>query len=85
MIKFTRHSLERMNNRGISKEMIMLTIQYGENIKDKIILNCKIIKNILTKVNVEMKSKLLKLLDKGGITVVMADDASIITVYNCNR
>ena len=85
MIKFTKHAIKRMNQRGISKEMIDLTIEYGRCIKDKIILNAREIKKILTKVSKELKSKLLKILDKGGLTVVLSDDASVITVYNCNK
>jgi hypothetical protein len=85
MIQFTKHAIKRMNQRGISKEMIDITIQYGKCIKDKIILNTKAIKRILTKVSKELKSKLLKILDKGGLTVVLSDDASVITVYNCNK
>jgi len=85
MINYTKHAIKRMNQRGISKEMINLTIEYGRCIKDKIILNVRDIKKILNKVTSELKSKLLKILDKGGLTVVLSDDASIITVYNCNK
>jgi len=85
MLNFTKHAIKRMNQRGISKEMINLTIEYGKCIKDKIILNSRDIKKMLYKVSQELKSKLLKILDKGGLTVILGDDASVITVYNCNR
>ena len=85
MINFTKHAMKRMNQRGITKEMIDLTIEYGICIKDKIILNTKEIKKIIHKVAKDLKSKLLKILDKGGLTVVLGDDASVITVYNCNK
>jgi hypothetical protein len=85
MINFTKHAIKRMNQRGISKEMINLTIEYGKCIQDKIILNSREIKKLISKVSIELKSKLLKILDKGGVTVVLGDDASIITVYNCNK
>ena len=85
MIKFTKHAIKRMNQRGVSKEMIDITIIFGKCVNDKIILNRKEIRKILYKVTQEIKSKLLKILDKGGLTVILADDASIITVYNCNK
>ena len=85
MINFTKHAMKRMNQRGISKEMIDLTIEYGKCVQDKIILNTRDIKKLIKKVAKEIKSKLLKILDKGGVTVVLSDDASVITVYNCNK
>ena len=85
MLNFTKHAIKRMNQRGISKEMINLTIEYGKCIKDKIILNSRDIKKMIHKVSQELNSKLLKILDKGGLTVILGDDASVITVYNCNR
>lgn len=85
MINFTKHAIKRMNQRGITKEMIDLTIEYGKCKKDKIILNMKEIKKLIKKVSTKLKSKLLHILDKGGLTVVLGDDAFVITVYNCNR
>jgi hypothetical protein len=85
MITYTKHAMTRMNQRGITKEMINLTIEYGMCSNDKIILGTKIIKKLLNKVASDLKSKLLKILDKGGVTVVLGEDASVITVYNCNR
>lgn len=85
MITFTKHAIKRMNQRGISREMIDLTIEYGKCVKDKIILNSREVKKLIKKVSQELKSKLLKILDKGGLTVILGDDASVITVYNCNK
>ncbi len=82
MIKFTKHGLQRMNQRGITKEMIELTIEYGEYQKDKIILKSRDIKKLIRKVSQEIKSKLMKLLDKGGLVVVLSDDCAVITVYH---
>ncbi len=82
MIKFTKHATLRMNQRGITKEMIELTIEYGQYQKDKIILKSRDIKKLIRKVSQEIKSKLMKLLDKGGLVVVMGDDCAVITVYN---
>jgi sulfopyruvate decarboxylase TPP-binding subunit len=81
MITFTKHGLRRMNQRGVTKEMIELTVKYGKYIQDKIILKIKEIKRLLPKVSQEIKNKLLKLLDKGGLVVVLSDYCSVITVY----
>ena len=81
MITFTKHGMRRMNQRGITKEMIDLTIEYGQYRKDKIILKSRDIKRLITKVTTELKAKLMKLLDKGGLVVVLSDDCAVITVY----
>ena len=81
MIKFTKHGMKRMNQRGITKEMIDLTIEYGQYHKDKIILKSRDIKKLIKRVTKELKAKLMKLLDKGGLVVVLSDDCAVITVY----
>ena len=82
MLEFTIHGRARMNQRGISKEMIDIVLEFGEYVKDKVILTSKKIKAIIKKVSAELKSKLLKILDKGGLIVILGDDCSVITVYN---
>jgi len=82
MLAFTKHAMSRMNQRGISKEMIDLTLVYGKCINDRVILKSRDIKKLLHKVSREVKSKLLKILDKGGLVVVLSDDYAVITVYN---
>lgn len=82
MLKFTKHGRARMNQRGITKEMIELTIEHGQYHKDKIILESRDIKKLITKVSQDIKRKLMKILDKGGLVVVLSDDCAVITVYN---
>ena len=82
MLTFTRHALQRMNQRGVTKEMIELTITYGKYQKDKVILKSRDIKGLLKKVSKDVRSKLMKLLDKGGLVVVLSDECAVITVYN---
>lgn len=82
MIAFTKHGMRRMNQRGITKEMIELTIEYGHYHKDKVILKSRDIKKLLTKVSSHIKSRLMKLLDKGGLVVVLSDDITVITAYH---
>jgi len=82
MLKFTKHGRARMNQRGITKEMIELTIEYGQYHKDKIILKSRDIKKLITFVSQNIRKKLMKILDKGGLVVVLSDDCAVITVYN---
>ena len=82
---YTNHALARMNQRGITKEMIELTLEYGRLAKDKIVFNKKHILQLLDRVTKTLKSKLLKLLDKGGLVVVLGDNTEIVTVYNPYR
>jgi hypothetical protein len=42
----------------------------------------KSIKKLISKVNTILKPKLLNILDKGGVTVVLSDEASVITVID---
>lgn len=85
MIAYTKHGMERMNQRGVTSEMIDLVLEYGEYIQDKVILNRKIIRGLINRVAKNLKSKLIKLLDKGGLVVVLSDDNTLITTYNCNK
>jgi len=79
MLKLTKHALQRMNQRGITKNMIELALDYGKFVKDKVILGRKEIKKIIKKYPT-LKSKLLKLFDSKGLVVVF-DNNYIITVY----
>ena len=85
MLEFTTHAQKRMNQRGISKDMIELTLEFGKYMKDKVILNFQQIKKLLSKVSIDVKSRLLKIMDKGGLVVVLSDRYSVITVYNKYR
>ena len=82
MLEFIKHAKARMNQRGISLEMIELTLEYGKYIQDIVILKYRDIKALLHKITQEIKSKLLKIMDKGGLVVVLSDDYAVITVYN---
>lgn len=85
MIAVTIHGMARMNQRGITKEMIEIVLEYGDYIQDKVILNSRKLKKLIKKVSKSLKSKLLKLLDKGGLVVVLGDNNVLITTYNHNR
>lgn len=78
----THHINKRVRQRGITKRMIELTLEFGEVQADKIRLGTRRIKKLL-KTHKELKSDLLKILDKGGL-VVVASGSSLITAYNWN-
>jgi len=78
----TLHLKQRVRQRGITNRMIELTLKYGIPQKDKIKLGIKHIKELLQS-HGHLKADLLKILDKGGLIVVVSNNA-IITAYNWN-
>jgi len=76
----TNHFNQRVRQRGITNRMIELTLEFGELYKDKIRLGVRQIKKLL-KTHKDIKSDLLKILDKGGLVVVVSD-AAFITAYD---
>jgi hypothetical protein len=84
----TVHAGQRMNQRGITKEMIRLVLEYGELQGGKIDLNQEGAARLVARLHKELKIA-KKLLDKGGMTVVSAegftaDESVIVTAYNHN-
>ena len=78
----TYHINQRVRQRGITKRMIELTLEFGEVQADKIRLGSRRIKKLL-RTHKELKKDLLKILDKGGLVVVVSG-ATLITAYNWN-
>ena len=81
-MKLSTHFIKRMNNRGISAEMVNIAFIFGEDRGDKIILSRKITKELMQRYS-KQKNILTKIYDKGGVTLVSKDD-TLITVYNSN-
>jgi len=75
----TLHLNQRTRQRGITKQMIDLTLEYGKLKGDKIRLGTRRIDELL-RTKVELKPELLKLMDKGGLIVVFSG-AALITAY----
>ena len=76
----TLHINQRARQRGITNRMIELTLEYGIVQADKIKLGTRRIKKLL-RTHKNLKSDLLKILDKGGLVVVVSG-AAMITAYN---
>jgi hypothetical protein len=78
----TQHSLARMSQRGLSKSLIDLVFEYGKEQGDKLILNKKTTQRMIKEID-SMRKELLRIIDKGGVTVVVDND-TLITAYNTN-
>ena len=75
----TLHINQRARQRGITNEMITLTLEYGKRKGDKIRLGTRRIKELL-QIHSDLKPQLLKIMDKGGLIVVFSG-AVLITAY----
>ena len=76
----TLHINQRARQRGITNRMIELTMEYGIVQADKIKLGTRRIKKLLH-THKHIKADLLKIMDKGGLVVVVSG-AAMITAYN---
>lgn len=76
----TFHARQRMSQRGITREMIDLVLEYGQVSQDKAVLGRKDAQALLLRLQQQMRV-LKKVLDKGGV-VVVADNDRVITTYN---
>jgi hypothetical protein len=81
-MKTTLHFQQRMNQRGISKDMIEVVLEHGISANDQYILDRDHAQKVLDEVR-RQERLLLKVIDKGGVVVVAAD-GHLITTYNCS-
>ena len=79
-MKKTKHIDKRMNQRGITQDMIDFTLNFGEVTNDKWFTNKKILQESIRQLEQQIKTA-KRLLDKGGI-VVVSEDESLITAYH---
>lgn len=78
----TKHCQTRMSQRGLPKRLVDLVLEFGKENGDKLILNKKATQKVIDEIDT-MRKELLKVMDKGGVTVVIDND-SLITAYNTN-
>jgi len=78
----TKHCQARMSQRGLPKRLLDLVLEFGKDKGDKLILNKKATQKVINEIDT-MRKELLKIMDKGGVTVVI-DDETLITAYNTN-
>jgi hypothetical protein len=75
----TRHINDRMNQRGLKREMIELALEHGKLVGDKYVLNRKLA--LATIGELKKKQKALEhAASKGGVTVI-ASNETLITAY----
>jgi hypothetical protein len=76
----TKHCQSRMAQRGLPKRLLELVLEFGKENGDKLILNKKATQKVIEEIDM-IRKELLKVLDKGGVTVVL-DNNMLITAYN---
>jgi len=78
----TKHCQARMAQRGLPKRLLDLVLEFGKDSGDKLILNKKATQKVIDEID-NMRKELLMIMDKGGVTVVI-DNEAMITAYNTN-
>ncbi|MCG3669264.1 DUF4258 domain-containing protein [Aliarcobacter butzleri] len=79
----TNHFKARMSQRGISKKVIDLVLAFGKDEGDKLFLDKKETQRIIYQID-NLRNTLLKVMDKGGVAVVVEDE-TLITTYNLDK
>jgi hypothetical protein len=75
----TQHFQQRMNHRGITRELVDLALEYGEVDQDRRVLDRKGLQRLL--VDIRRKERaIIRAMDKGGV-VVVEDCDCLITTY----
>ena len=77
----TRHIVKRMSQRGVSRKMIELVLDYGVTEGDKVVIGRKEATRLMENFREYMRL-LAKVMDKGGV-VVVTEGAQLVTTYNC--
>jgi len=76
----TKHCQARMSQRGLPKRLLDLVLEFGKNNGDKLILNKKATQKVIDEID-SIRKELLRVMDKGGVIVVLDND-TLITTYN---
>lgn len=76
----THHMDVRMNQRGITADLVSFALEHGEWRGDRCRLDRKGLKRLIADID-QTRSAAIRALDKGGIEVVEAD-ARLITTYH---
>ena len=74
----TRHFDQRMNQRGITRQLVELALEHGAWIGDRCTLDRKGLDQVIKRCD-ELRRVALKARDKGGIVVVEAGGAEVTT------
>ena len=79
----TNHFQARMSQRGHPKKVVDLVLEFGKYEGDKLFLDKKETQRIIYQID-NLRNILLKVMDKGGVAVVVEDE-TLITTYNLDK
>ncbi|WP_418179980.1 DUF4258 domain-containing protein [Aliarcobacter lanthieri] len=79
----TNHFQARMSQRGLPKKVVDLVLEFGKYEGDKLFLDKKETQRIICQID-NLRNTLLKVMDKGGVAVVVEDE-TLITTYNLDK
>ena len=79
----TNHFKSRMSQRGLPKKVIDLVLEFGKDEGDRFFLDRKETQKIIYQID-NLRNNLLKVMDKGGVAVVVKEEI-IITTYNLDK
>ncbi len=79
----TNHFQARMSQRGLPKKVVDLVLEFGKYEGDKLFLDKKETQRIIYQID-NLRNILLKVMDKGGVAVVVEDE-TLITTYNLDK
>ena len=79
----TNHCQSRMSQRGLPKNIINTVFECGNSKGDKLILDKKSTQKVIDEID-NFRKDLLKVMDKGGVTLVIDNDL-LITAYNVSK
>ena len=78
----SRHYCNRIQQRGVHQSTVDLAISYGIKKGDKFILSKKQLRVLLSELD-QLRKKVIKAVDQGGIIAVQ-NDGCLITTYRLN-
>ena len=78
----SKHFCNRIQQRGVHQSTVDLAISYGIKKGDKFILGKKQLKVVLSELD-EIRKKVIKAVDQGGI-IAVKNDGCLITTYRVN-
>lgn len=82
VLKTTRHGDARMNQRGFTKDLVEVIRQFGSwDDRGRCRLTRHDLAAVIAKID-GLRGTMVRLLDKGGATVVLGDSEQLVTVYS---
>ncbi len=80
-VAMTRHGRMRANSRGFSNALIELIQGHGTWVGERQVLDSRDLRACLDAIDA-VRSRVIRLLDKGGGTAVFDEDGQLITIFS---